>query len=184
MTIGECGECLECALQNSLGADVDPTARGHLAVHHEALAIELVEVIPVGPFADEVGVGDDDARSHVVRRKDGDGLAGLDKQCVFGAEAFELADDGVVALPIACGFANAPVNDEVGGALGDFGVEIVHQAAQRSFLLPAFAAKLGAAGGADGCIRGDGHAVSRWLTGYYRLLTGARRCSPQTICLI
>ena len=37
------------ALHDALTADVDPAAGGHLAVHHQALAIELVEVFPVGP---------------------------------------------------------------------------------------------------------------------------------------
>ena len=100
-------------------------------------------MLPRGPFADEVGVGDDDARGHLVRRKDGDGLAGLDEERVFRAETFELADDGVEALPVARGAADATVDDEVLGALGHFGVEVVHQAAEGGFLLPAFAAELG-----------------------------------------
>ena len=65
------------------------------------------------------------------------------------AETLELTDDGVKALPVARGLADAAVDDEVRGALGDFGVEIVHQAAQGSFLLPAFAAELVAARGVD-----------------------------------
>ena len=61
VALSERGKCLECSLQNSLRADVDPAARRHLAVHHQALAIEFVEVFPCGPLAHEVGVGDDDA---------------------------------------------------------------------------------------------------------------------------
>ena len=162
MALGERGEGLECALQDSLRADVDPRAGGHLAVHHQALAVELVEVLPRGPFAYEVGVGDDDARGHFVSGKDGDGLAGLDEQRVFRAEALEFADDGVEALPVARGAADAAVDDEVLRALGDFGIEVVHQAAEGGFLLPAFAAELVAARGADdgGCGAG-GHGELR-----------------------
>src|SRR5205823_2166028 len=38
------GEGLVGALHDALRADVDPRASGHLAEHHEALAVELVEV--------------------------------------------------------------------------------------------------------------------------------------------
>ena len=42
-------EGLVGALDDALAADVDPRAGGHLAVHHQALAIELVEVLPASP---------------------------------------------------------------------------------------------------------------------------------------
>jgi hypothetical protein len=44
------------ALHDALRADVDPRAGRHLAVHHQALLIELVEVLPRRPVRDEVGV--------------------------------------------------------------------------------------------------------------------------------
>jgi hypothetical protein len=53
-------------------------------------------------------------------------------------------DNGPVALPVPRGLSCATVDDEVLGALGDFLVEIVHQHAHRSFLLPSFAGKLDA----------------------------------------
>src|SRR5690606_1042248 len=40
------GERLVGALNDALRADVDPRASGHLAVHGESLAIELVEMLP------------------------------------------------------------------------------------------------------------------------------------------
>jgi hypothetical protein len=39
-------EGLVGALHDALAADIDPGAGGHLAVHHEAELIELVEVLP------------------------------------------------------------------------------------------------------------------------------------------
>ncbi len=39
------------ALNDPLAADIDPAAGGHLAVHHQALAIELVEMRPRSPSA-------------------------------------------------------------------------------------------------------------------------------------
>src|SRR5690606_8679980 len=47
-------EGLVGALHDALAADVDPRAGGHLAVHHQALAVELVEVLPVGPGRHQV----------------------------------------------------------------------------------------------------------------------------------
>ena len=40
------GEGFVGALHDSLAADVDPGAGGHLAVHHQALSFELVEIPP------------------------------------------------------------------------------------------------------------------------------------------
>ena len=63
------------ALHNALGADVDPAAGGHLAVHHQASAVELVEVLPVGPFGHQVGVGQQHAGRPGVGAKHADRLA-------------------------------------------------------------------------------------------------------------
>ena len=59
-------ESLVGALNDALRADIDPRARGHLAVHHQALAIELVEMVPGRPVRHEVRVGDQHPRR--VRR--------------------------------------------------------------------------------------------------------------------
>ena len=48
------GESFICALQDSLRADVNPAPRGHLSVHHQAGAVELVEILPVAPLSDEI----------------------------------------------------------------------------------------------------------------------------------
>src|SRR5690348_12431578 len=48
------GESFVRALQNALRADVNPTAGGHLAVHHQAGALEFVELLPIVPVADEI----------------------------------------------------------------------------------------------------------------------------------
>ncbi len=160
MSLGECGEGLEGALQDALGTDVNPASRGHLAVHHQALAIEFVKVLPVGPFADKIRVGNDDAGSHVVGGKDAHGLAGLDQEGFVVAEMFEFAHDGVKAFPVASSAADAAVDDQVRGALGYVGIEVVHQAAQSGFLLPALAAELIAAGGTNYGDGSDSHKSS------------------------
>ena len=82
-------EGLVGALHDALRADIDPRARGHLAVHHEALPIELVEMVPGRPMRHEVGIGDQDARRVVVRAKNADGLARLHEQRFVRSEAAE-----------------------------------------------------------------------------------------------
>jgi len=55
--VSERGESLKCALKNALCADVDPTA-GVIWPYIMRPCDRFVKVFPVGPFADEVGVGD------------------------------------------------------------------------------------------------------------------------------
>ena len=61
---------------------------------------------------------------------------------LVGAETLERGDDAGERLRVARRAAAAAVDDERRGVLGDVGVEVVEQAAQRAFLLPATAAKL------------------------------------------
>jgi hypothetical protein len=63
---GDLGEALVRALQDALGADVDPRPGGHLAVHGEALGLETTELVPVGPVGHQVGVGHDHSRRPLV----------------------------------------------------------------------------------------------------------------------
>ncbi len=81
------GERLVRALHDALAADVDPRAGRHLAEHHEALAVELVEVLPRRPLRHEVGVGDQHARRVGMRLEHADRLARLDQQRLVVARA-------------------------------------------------------------------------------------------------
>ena len=142
------------ALQNSLRADVDPASGGHLAVHHQARAVELVEMLPVVPVADEIGIGDQHARRVGVRAENADRLAGLHEQRFVVFERAQRRDDRVKAFPVARRLAAPAVDDQVFRLLGDLGVEVVHQHAQRRFLLPAFAGDGRAARRAHGLVAG------------------------------
>ena len=73
-------ERLVGALQDALRADVDPAAGRHLAVHRQALVLEIAEVLPRGPRGHEQGVGDEHARRARVRAEDADRLARLHEQ--------------------------------------------------------------------------------------------------------
>ena len=131
------GERLVGALHDALAADVDPRAGRHLAVHHEALAIELVEVLPGRPVRHEVRVGDQHARGVGMRLEHADGFSRLDEQRFVGFQRAQARDDLVVALPVARGLADAAVDHEVFGPLRDLGIEVVHEHAQRGFGEPA-----------------------------------------------
>ncbi len=158
-------EGLVGALHDALRADVDPGARGHLAVHHQALAIELVEMVPGRPVRHEIRVGDEDARRVGMGAKDADGLARLDKQRLVRSETAERRDDRVEGLPVARRPADAAIDDELVRPLGDVGIEVVHQHPQRRFGQPALCADLGPARRAD-----DPHVVETGGDGHGRFL--------------
>ena len=126
------------ALHDALRADIDPRAGGHLAVHHEALAIELVELLPGAPMRHEVGIGDQHARRILMRAENADRLAGLDEQRLVLPERAQRRDDLVEGFPIARRAADAAIDDEFLRPLGDARIEIVHQHAQRRFGEPGF----------------------------------------------
>ena len=142
-------ERLVRALHDALRADVDPAARGHLAVHHQALAIELVEVLPRRPVRHQVGVREQHARRVGVRAEDADRLAGLHQQRLVVVEVAQRLEDGVVAFPVARGAADAAVHDQLGRVLGDFGIEVVLDHPVGGFGQPRLAAERGATRRAD-----------------------------------
>ena len=149
MPARELGECFVGALQDALCADVDPAARRHLAVHRQAAILEIAEALPRRPCRHEQRVGDEDARRPGMRAEDGDGFAGLDDQRLVVLEAMQSADDGVEGVPAASGATGAAIDHEIVGTLGDIGIEIVHQHAERGFLRPSFAGHRRASGRAD-----------------------------------
>ncbi|EAR52350.1 hypothetical protein OG2516_07732 [Oceanicola granulosus HTCC2516] len=136
-------EGLVGALHDPLGADVDPAPRGHLAVHGEALAVELVEVLPGGPARHQVGIGDQHPGRVGVGAEDADGLAGLDQQGLVGLELAQGGADAVEILPGPRRPADAAVDDELVRVLGDVGVQVVHQHPERRLGEPALGADLG-----------------------------------------
>jgi hypothetical protein len=133
MPAADLDEGLVGALHDALGADVDPGAGRHLAVHHQPLAIELMKMGPVGPFRHQVRIGDQHARRVGMGPEDADRLAGLDEQRL------------VEALPVARGAADAAIDDQFLRVLGNGGIEIVHQHAERRLGEPALRVQLGPA---------------------------------------
>ena len=154
-------EGLVGALHDALRADIDPGARGHLPVHHQALAIELVEAVPGRPVRDQIGVGDQHARRVGVGAEHADRLAGLDEQGLVALEPAQRRDDAVERRPVARRPPDAAIDDELARPFGDVGIEIVHQHAQRRFGEPALGAELGSVRAAD-----DAHIVDAGWRGH------------------
>ena len=161
------GEGLVGALHDALGADVDPRAGRHLAVHEQALAVELVEVLPGGPLRHQVRVGQQHARRVGMGLEHADRLARLDQQRLVVVQFLQALEDAVEAGPVARGAADAAVDHQLLGALGHLGVEVVLQHAVGRLGQPGLAGERAAArrahdaaGGAAGGLRGGvGHAV-------------------------
>ena len=143
------GEGLVRALHDALRADIDPRPGRHLAVHHEALAIEFVKVSPRRPFRHEVGVRKQYARRVGVRLEHTDRFTRLHEQCFVLFETAQRFDNLVVALPIARRAADAAVHHKLFRVLSNIWIEIVHQHAQCCFREPALAAQLFSTRGAD-----------------------------------
>ncbi len=139
--LGGRGKGLVRALQDALGADVDPGAGGHLPVHGQAQSVEAAELVPRGPVGHEIGVGDQHSRRPRVRAEHANGLARLHQQRLVVAQPPQGGDDRGEALPVARRLADAAVDDQILRPLGDFRVEVVHQHAHRCFLLPSQASQ-------------------------------------------
>ena len=140
------GKGLVGALHDALRADIDPGAGGHLAVHHQALAIERVEMVERRPVRDQVRVRDQHARRVRVRAKHADGLSRLHAQGLVRLEIAQGCDHAIEALPIARGAARAAVDHQLVRVLRHLGIEIVHQHAQRRLGQPALGRQFGPRG--------------------------------------
>jgi hypothetical protein len=86
----------------------------------------------------------------IVRLKYAHRLARLHQQSFIILEVFQRRNDSVICLPTARRASRSAIHDKVLGALGNVRVEIVHEHAHGSFLLPAFAVDLIAARGTNG----------------------------------
>jgi hypothetical protein len=150
--VGHSREGFVGALEDALGGDVNPGAGRHLAVHHEAHLVELVEVFLGTPGGDEVGVGNEDAGSVGPGFEHTHGFARLHEHGFVRLQGLESFDDGLVFLPVAGGAAGTAVHNQLVVDQGYGGVEVVFEHAQGSFGLPGFAAQLGAVLGFDGLL--------------------------------
>ncbi len=150
----------------ALGADVEPPAGSHLAVHRQPGGLQRPEVLRSRPVGHEHRARDQDPRRIGVRRQHRHRLARLHDQRLGAAQVPQGGDDRVQRAPVARRLSLAAVDDELLGPLGHLGIEVVKQAAQRALLLPTPAADRAAAGPRDltRC-RWTGHALGLRSTG-------------------
>jgi hypothetical protein len=159
------GKGLVGALHDALGADVDPAARRHLAVHHQPLAVELVEVFPGRPLRHQVGIGDQHPRRTGVGAEHAGRLARLHQQRLIGLQLAQRRQDGLEGRPVARRLADAAVDHQLIGVFRHGWVEVVLDHAEGRFDLPVGAAELAALrgahrarpGGEEGGLREVGH---------------------------
>ena len=142
-------ESFERSLHDSLAADVNPRARGHLAVHRQAKSLEAIEFGVVRPLADKVRIRDQNARRFIVGPKNANRFAGLHEKRFIVLEFAQRANNRVETLPSFARRGRSRRRRSVVRILGDLRIEIVHQHPQRGFLMPAFAAEFTAARRAD-----------------------------------
>src|SRR5256884_4449612 len=137
------GERLIGPLQDALGPDVDPRARGHLAIHRQPEGFEATELGPGRPLGDQHRVGDQNARGPLVGVEDANRLAGLHEQRLVALQPPQLADDRIERFPRARGPARTSIDDQVLRMLCHLRVEVVHQHPHRRLLGPTKACELG-----------------------------------------
>ncbi len=142
-------ERLVGALNDALAPDIDPRAGRHLAVHHQALLIERVEMVPVRPVRHQVRIGEQHTRRVGMGLEDADRLAGLNQQRLVVFQFPQGADDAIETFPVARCTADAAIDDQLARLFGNARIEVVHQHAQRRFGQPALGGKFGAGRRAD-----------------------------------
>jgi len=120
-----CGEGLVGALEDPLGADVDPRSGGHLPEHRQPLGLQPAELVPRREPGHQQGVCDQHPRGAGVGAEDADRLAALHEQCLVGLELEQRGHDRLQRGVAAGRSPGAAVDDEPGGVLGHLGVEVV-----------------------------------------------------------
>src|SRR5581483_8565209 len=166
------GESFVRPLQNALGSDVNPTASGHLAIHRQAGAVEIMERFPIGPVADQVRIGDQDARRHRMRSENTYRLARLHEQRLVILQPLEAFYYALEALPVASRLSSPAVNNQIGRPLRYVRIQIVHQHPQRGLLAPALAAQLGSPGRPD-CAGANSLCFEHWDAAPASILTSS-----------
>ena len=125
------------ALHDALRADVDPRAGGHLAVHREAQALESPELIPVGPASHEIGIGDAARAAHrACVRNTATGLPLCTSSVSSSASVRSVRTMASNASHERAARPVPPYTTRSSGRSATSAIEVVHQHAQRGFLLP------------------------------------------------
>ena len=136
-------------LKDSLRADVDPAAGGHLPEHRQAQRLEPAKLVPGRPARHEQRVRDQDARRARVRTENADRFPALHEQRLILAERQQRAHDRAQGVGVPSGLARPAVDDQLLRPLGDLRIEVVEEHPQRRLRRPRAGVQLRAARGAD-----------------------------------
>src|SRR5699024_2587288 len=139
---GTLGKSLIGSLQNTLCADVDPRAGGHLSVHGKSHLVEAAEFIPVRPFRHQVRVGNEHTRGFFMRLEHAHGLDALYQHGLIIFQAFERRHNLMVAFPVTRSLPAAAIDDQLIRLFGYLRIQIIHQHTQSRFLMPALTLQL------------------------------------------
>src|ERR1700731_4640790 len=93
----------------------------------------------------QIGIAEQYARRVFVGAKDGYGFSGLYQQRFIRGKILQRANDGMKTLPIPRRFSCAAVYHQIVRFFSDLRIEIIHEHAQRGFLMPALAGDFGSA---------------------------------------
>ena len=100
-----------------------------------------------------------------MRAQHSHGLAALHEERFLFAERAQRRADALEGRPVARRLAAAAVDDQLLGPLGNFGIEVVLQHAQRGFLHPSATRKRGAARGPDNMRHAAWITMPAWTSG-------------------
>ena len=94
-------------------------------------------MLPVCPGRHKIRICNENPGCIDVRAKDACRAAGLNQQRLIVFELAQTTNDRIVRFPVTRRLANATVHNEVLRALGNVGIEIIHEHAQWRFGQPA-----------------------------------------------
>src|SRR5581483_1096663 len=108
-------------------------------------------------MSDEVRVRDQNPRGIFVCLENSDRFSRLDEQCLIIVEILERRNDRVISLPTSRRSPGSAVHDKIFWMLRNLLIEVVHEHAHGSFLLPPFTGNLITARSLNGLVRGGGN---------------------------
>src|SRR4030095_2456824 len=106
------GKSFERALHNSLTADVDPGACGHLSVHRQAKPLEAIELSVTVPLTNEIGIGDENTWRFIVCLELAHRFAGLHEERLVVFELTQQPNNGIESFPASGRTPRSTVNNE------------------------------------------------------------------------
>ena len=136
------GKRLIRPLHDALGADVDPRPRRHLPVHHQTLAVQFIEMVPVRPVRHQIRVRNQHPRRIRMRPHHRHRPPRLHHQRLIRPQVPQRRHDPVEIPPGPRRPPDPAVHHQFSRVFCHIRVQVVHQHPQRRFRLPRLAGHL------------------------------------------